>query len=149
MGLVACLLVLHLEAPAFTHSGRATQGAVTASATATIRASDAEPVMAWGAEPVTVSDAEPVTAWGAEAEAAGEPCPCEEEPSARRPVARTPRTTAGAAGANSVTAGAGSVTAGATAVDRGGTDLRGAGAARRPGVAGAARNAVELQTFRC
>ncbi|MFF5979199.1 hypothetical protein ACFY78_10115 [Streptomyces olindensis] len=145
MGLVACLLVLHLAAPAFTHSGRGTEGGVTASATATVTAT----IRASDAEPVTVSDAEPVTVWGAEAEAAGEPCPCEEEPSARQPVARTPRTTAGAAGANSVTAGAGSVTAGAPAVDRGGTDLRAAGAARRPGVTGAARNAVELQTFRC
>ncbi|MET9816210.1 MULTISPECIES: hypothetical protein [unclassified Streptomyces] len=112
MGLVACLLMLHLVVPAFTHSGSAAEGAVTAAA-----------------------------AWDAEAEAAGEPCPCEEEPSDRQPAARAPR----AAGA----AGAGAVVTGAPAVDRGGTDLRAAGTARRPGAVGAARNAVELQTFRC
>ncbi|MEU0459266.1 hypothetical protein ABZ322_41440 [Streptomyces sp. NPDC006129] len=109
MGLVACLLMLHLVVPAFTHSGSAAEGAVTAAA-----------------------------AWDAEAEAAGEPCPCEEEPSDRQPAARAPRA-----------AGAGAVVTGAPAVDRGGTDLRAAGTARRPGAVGAARNAVELQTFRC
>ncbi len=116
MGLVACLLVLHLVVPAFTHGGPAAEGAVTAAT-------------------------ETATASGAEAEAAGERCPCEEEASARQPAARTPRTV-GAAWASSVTAGA-------PAVDRGGTDPRAGGAARRPGAVGAARSAVELQTFRC
>jgi hypothetical protein len=124
VGLVACLLLLHLVVPGLAPGGRTTEVAVTAAVDAV------EPGAASGS--------------GSErpgAEGAGESCPCEEETSVRQPAARTPRT-AGAARA-------GAVVTGASAVDRGGADVRAAGTGRRPGVAAAAPNAVELQTFRC
>jgi hypothetical protein len=81
----------------------------------------------------------------ADPEGAGEPCPCEEDPSVRRLLARSPRT-AGAAGACHVAAG---VPMRAPVVDRGGTDIRSAGVARSPGAGESARRGAELQTFRC
>ncbi|MDQ0753820.1 hypothetical protein QF034_008051 [Streptomyces africanus] len=124
VGLVACLLLLHLVVPGLAPGGRTAEVAVTAAV------DTAGPGAAWDAR-----------SQRAGAEGAGEPCPCEEEPSVRQPAARTPRT-AGAARA-------GAVVTGASTVDRSGTDVRAAGTGRRPGVAAAAPNAVELQTFRC
>lgn len=132
VGLVACLLLLHLVVPGFARGGHPAEAAVTAA----LDAGDApEPGATSGTE------AEGAGAEKAGAEKAGELCPCGEEPSVRQPVARTPR----AAGA----ARAGAVVGGAPMADRGGPDVRAAGTARRPGAVSPAPNAVELQTFRC
>ncbi|MFD8237245.1 hypothetical protein ACFV20_35885 [Streptomyces sp. NPDC059696] len=82
VGLVACLLVLHLAVPGLAGEGR--------------------PAAAVTAE---VDAALPGAASGDGAEGAEEPCPCEDEPSVRHPAARTPRS-AGAASAGPVPAGA-------------------------------------------
>ncbi|MET9686287.1 hypothetical protein [Streptomyces coeruleorubidus] len=124
VGLVVCLLLLHLVVPGLARGGHTAVAAVT-SAAKTV-------------EPGATSGAE---GEGAGAERAGESCPCGEEPSVRQQVARTPR----AAGA----ARAGAVVAGAPLVDQGGTDVRAAGTGRRPGAVAPAPNAVELQTLRC
>ncbi|MDQ1013697.1 hypothetical protein QFZ43_000246 [Streptomyces afghaniensis] len=134
VGLGACLLLLHLVVPGLAPGGRTAEVAVAAA----VDAVEAGAVSGTGAEGAGVEGA------GAErpgAEGAGEPCPCEEEPSVRPPAARTPRT-AGAARA-------GAMVTGASSVDRSGADVRAAGTGMRPGVAAAAPNAVELQTFRC
>ncbi|WP_328417569.1 hypothetical protein OG542_39620 [Streptomyces violaceus] len=120
VGLVACLLLLRLVVPGLTSQGERTAGAA-ATAAVDVRATGA--------------------ASTPEVEGAGEPCPCEEEPSLRHLAARTPRA-AGAAGASAVVTGA-------PVVDRGGTDIRAAGTGRCAGTVGSAPNAVELQTFRC
>ncbi len=144
VGLVACLLLLHLVVPGLAPGGRTAETAVTAAV------DTAGPGATWdagsqraGAERAGAerAGAERAGTEGAGAEGAGEPCPCEEEPSVRQPAARAPRT-AGAARA-------GAVVTGASVVDRSATDVRAAGTGRRPGVAPAAKNAVELQTFRC
>ncbi|MDT0386400.1 hypothetical protein [Streptomyces dubilierae] len=114
VGLLACLLMLHLLAP-----GPA------------------------GAGPASVTGAaadilEPGAASGDAAERAEEPCPCEDEPSARRLAARTPRA-AGAAGASAVVAGA-------PRTARGGPS---AAAGRCPAPGGAVHHPVELRAFRC
>ncbi|MBB4710398.1 hypothetical protein BJ965_000280 [Streptomyces luteogriseus] len=80
VGLVACLLLLHLVAPGLSGEGRAAVAATV------------EPDAAWGAGPEGAKEAE-------------EPCPCEEEPSGRRLAARTPRA-AGAVGVSATVAGA-------------------------------------------
>jgi hypothetical protein len=116
VGLVVCLLLLHLVVPGLMQGERTAEAAV----------------------PAAVSVQETGAASTPEAEGAGEPCPCEEEPSVRHLVARTPRA-AGAAGPSSVV----------PVVDRGGTDIRAAGTGRRPGAVASAPNSVELQTFRC
>ncbi|MGW0614747.1 hypothetical protein [Streptomyces sp. NPDC002788] len=117
VGLLSCLLLLHLVVPGPAGDGPVTAVAVTAAADAAGAASSAE------------------------GEAAGEPCPCEEEPSVRQFVARTPRA-AGAAGVSAVVAGA-------PGVGRGGTDVRASGPGRCRGTCAAAPRAVELQAFRC
>jgi hypothetical protein len=119
VSLMACLLLLQLVVPGVAQGGHPAQAPVTVAANAV----------------------EPGATSGPDAERAREPCPCEEEPSVRHPVARTPR----AAGA----ARAGAMVTGAPLVDRGGTDGRAAGTGRRPGAVAPAPNAVELQTFRC
>ncbi|MER8224348.1 hypothetical protein ABTZ58_27935 [Streptomyces sp. NPDC094143] len=116
VGLMACLLMLHLLVPGLVGDARAS-AAVTA-------ADVVEP----GAPS---SDA---------AEEAGEPCPCEEEPSVWRLAARTPRAT----GAAAVSA----VAAGAPRADRA-ADVPAAAAGRCPASSGAVPNAVELRAFRC
>ncbi|MBR8639754.1 hypothetical protein KEF29_11690 [Streptomyces tuirus] len=121
VSLLACLLLLPLVVPALGYGGPAAEVAVTAA--------------------VDVAVVQTAAASGTEAQGAGEPCPCENEPSVRQPGARTPRA-AGAAGASSV------VTA-APGVDRGGTGIREAGTGRRTGAVASAPDAVELQTFRC
>ncbi|MFF8669972.1 hypothetical protein [Streptomyces sp. NPDC015242] len=115
-GLLACLLMLHLILPGPAGDGRVP---------VTFTAADTER-----------PDASP----GDEAEAAGEPCPCEEDPSVRRSVARTPRP-AGAAGAAAVTAAA-------PRADRGGSGLA-AVTGRCPVPDAAVPDAVELRAFRC
>jgi hypothetical protein len=124
VGLVACLLLLHLVVPGLAPGGRTGEAAVMAA----VDSMEPGPASGTGSA-------------GPGAEGAEEPCPCEEEPSVRKPAARTPRT-AGAARA-------GAVVTGASLVDRGGTDVRAVGTGRRPGVAATAPNAAELQTFRC
>ncbi len=119
VGLLACLLLLQFVVPGLAQGERTAGAAVTG----------AVDVRATGAASTP------------EVEGAGEPCPCEEEPSLRHLAARTPRA-AGAAGASAVVTGA-------PAVDRGGTDIRAAGTGRCAGTVGSAPNAVELQTFRC
>ncbi|MBB3080776.1 hypothetical protein [Streptomyces violarus] len=119
VGLLACLLLLQLVVPGLTQGERTAGAAVTA----------AVEVRATGAASTP------------EAEGAGEPCPCEEEPSLRHLAVRTPRA-AGAAAASAVVTGA-------PVVDRGGTDIRATGTGRCAGTVGSAPNAVELQTFRC
>ncbi|MFI6376009.1 hypothetical protein [Streptomyces sp. NPDC050546] len=119
VGLVVCLLLLHLVVPGPAQGERTAGAAVTAAA-------DVRPAGAASAP---------------EAEGAGEPCPCEAEPSLRYLAARTPRA-AGAAGASVVVTGT-------PVADRGGTDLRAVETSRCTGTAGSAPNAVELQTFRC
>jgi hypothetical protein len=129
VGLVACLLLLHLAVPGLAPGGRTADAAVSAAVNAV--------------EPGAASSAggEGTGVEGTGAEEAGEPCPCEEEPSVRQPSARTPRT-AGAARACAVVTGA-------SMVDRGGTDVRAAPTGRRPGVAATAPNTIELQALRC
>ncbi|MFE6196223.1 hypothetical protein [Streptomyces sp. NPDC057838] len=122
-GLLACLLMLHLILPGPAGDGRVP---------VTVTAADTERPDASADRP----DASP----GGEAEAAGEPCPCEEDPSVRRSVARTPRP-AGAAGAAAVTAGA-------PRADRGGSGLA-AVTGRCPVPDAAVPGAVELRAFRC
>ena len=119
VGLVVCLLLLHVVVPGLSRDGRAAGAAVTAA----------------------VDVRETGAASTSEAEGAGEPCPCEEDPSLRHLAARTPRA-AGPAGQSAVPTGT-------PVADRGGTDIRAAGTGRRPGAVVSARNAVELQTFRC
>ncbi|GAA2416395.1 hypothetical protein GCM10010255_63800 [Streptomyces coeruleofuscus] len=135
VGLVACLLLLHLVVPGLARGGHPAETAATAAVDAVDAADALEPGATWGTE------AHGTGGERAGAETAGEPCPCGEEPSVRQPVARTPR----AAGA----ARAGAVVGGQPMVDRGGTDVRAAGTARRPETVAPAPNAVELQTFRC
>ncbi|OUD04379.1 hypothetical protein CA983_04275 [Streptomyces swartbergensis] len=152
MGLVTCLLLLHLVVPGFARGGHTAEAAVTAA----LDAVDApEPEATSGTEAEGAggeragveragaerTGAERTGVEIASVERAQEPCPCGEEPSVRQPVARTPR----AAGA----ARAGAVVTGAPLVDRGGTDVRAAGTGRRPEAVAPAPNAVELQTFRC
>ncbi|MBB5800034.1 hypothetical protein AB0E64_32405 [Streptomyces caelestis] len=152
VGLVACLLLLHLVVPGLAQGGHTAEAAVTAAA----HAVDAvAPGAASGAEPhgagvegagsygaaAERAGAEGTGVQGAGAERAEEPCPCGKEPSVRQAVARTPR----AVGA----ARAGAVVTGAPVVDRGGTDIRAAGTGKRPGTVASAPNTVELQTFRC
>ncbi|GGL68044.1 hypothetical protein GCM10010129_09230 [Streptomyces fumigatiscleroticus] len=79
------------------------------------------------------------------AENVGEPCPCEEDTSDGSPPARSART-AGTAGTGPAVTG---VPARASTAGRGGTEVRPAAPAQRPGAAGPARNASELQSFRC
>ncbi|MEV5357943.1 hypothetical protein [Streptomyces sp. NPDC052693] len=116
VGLVACVLMLHLLVPGLVADGRASV-AVTAAAVV-----------------------EPTAPSSGAAEEAGEPCPCEEEPSVRRLAARTPRA-AGAAGVSAVVAAAPRTdrAAGASAATAGGC----------PAPGGAVPNAVELRAFRC
>jgi hypothetical protein len=116
VGLVTCLLLLQLVVPGLAGEGRAAVAAT------------------------VESDA----AWSAGAEGAGEaeePCPCEEEPSGRRPAARTPRA-AGAVGVSPAVAGA-------AVPGRDGPDLRVAETGPSAGAAGSAPSAARLQTFRC
>jgi hypothetical protein len=120
VGLVACLLLLHLVVPWLAGDGRP---AVTVAAVATTAAGAASSAGAEGAE------------------GAGESCPCEDGPSVRQLAARTPRAT-GAAGVSPVVAGA-------TVAGRGGTDPRAAGTSPCPGAVGSAPSAERLQTFRC
>ncbi|MEV3972990.1 hypothetical protein AB0K68_33450 [Streptomyces sp. NPDC050698] len=124
VGLVACLLMLHLVVEGLAGEGRA-----------------AVAVTADSLEPGAVGSDATRSAEFAEAAEAGEPCPCEDEPAGRQLAARTPRA-AGAAGASPVVTGA-------AVVDRGGKDARAAGAAPCTGVAGSAPDAARLQTFRC
>ncbi len=81
VGLMACLLMLHVLVPGLVGDARASVA-------------------------VTAADVvEPGAPSSDAAEEAGEPCPYEEEPSVRRLAARTPRA-AGAAGVSAVVAGA-------------------------------------------
>ncbi len=121
VGLVACLLLLHLVAPGFAGEGRA-------AAAVTVEPDAVESDAAWSA--------------GAEgAKEADEPCPCEEEPSGRQLAARTPRV-AGAAGVSPAVTGA-------AVPGREGPDLPAAGTGPCPGAVGSAPSAARLQTFRC
>ncbi|MFJ8595256.1 hypothetical protein [Streptomyces sp. NPDC093598] len=95
VGLVACLLLLHLIVPGLAGQGRATVA-------------------------VTTDAVESGAASSGGAEGAEEPCPGEEEPSGRRLAARTPRA-AGAAGVSPVVAGAAVVDRGGTDVHAAGT----------------------------
>ncbi|MFC9504713.1 hypothetical protein [Streptomyces sp. NPDC057002] len=122
VGLVACLLLLHLAVPGL---DRGEYTAVTAA----------------------VDVRETGAASTPEAEGTGKPCPCEEEPSLRHLAARTPRA-AGAAGASAVVTGAPAVDRGGTDFRAAGTS-RCAGTTRCAGTAGSAPNAAQLQTFRC
>ncbi|MGW5136708.1 hypothetical protein [Streptomyces sp. NPDC004135] len=119
VGLLACLLMLPLLVP-----GPAGDG----SASVTVAAGH------------LVEPGAPSGAAAERAEGAQEPCPCEDEPSARRLAARTPRA-AGAAGVSAVVAGAPRTEQGA-----GGPA---ATAGRCPAPGGAVPNAVELRAFRC
>ncbi|MGW0867508.1 hypothetical protein [Streptomyces koelreuteriae] len=119
VGLVACLLVLQLAAPGPAQGERTAGAAVTAAVETRATGAASTP----------------------EAEGAGDPCPCEAEPSLRHLAARTPRA-AGPAGASAAVTGT-------PVVDRGGTDLRAAGTSRCTGTVVSAPDAVELQTFRC
>lgn len=117
VALSACLLLLHLVVPGLAGEGH--PAAVTAEVDATL--SDA------------ASHAWP--------EGAGEPCPCEDEPSVRHPAARTPRTTGAAGG--------GPAPAEAAVAGRSGTEPRATGAVLCPGATPSAPSAARLRTLRC
>ncbi|WP_369194276.1 hypothetical protein [Streptomyces djakartensis] len=116
--LVACLLLLPLLAP-----GPADVAPAAVAVTATAETAVTGPVP------------------DSEAEAAGESCPCDGDPSLRRILARTPRT-AGAAGAHAPAAAA-------AAAVRDGADVCATGPARSPATVATPPRAVELRAFRC